>query len=73
MTNAYMKLFGIEQKSKQDMELFRSQIRDEFQKKGIIEVRDMMGKYFEKIFDCLKDYQIVSYTHSFTFFRACTY
>ena len=33
MTNAYMKVFGIKQESKQDMELFRIQIRDEFQKK----------------------------------------
>lgn len=68
MANAHMKVLNIKQSSAQDMELFRSYAQADLKKKGLVEVRDGLGRRLDKVLDYLKDCQLATYIHAFSLF-----
>lgn len=68
MANAHMKVLDIKQSSAQDMELFRSYAQADLKKKGLVEVRDGLGRRLDKVLDYLKDCQLATYIHAFSLF-----
>lgn len=68
MTNAHMKVIDIKQASEQDIETFRLNAQAGLRKKGLVEVRDSVGKRLDKVLDYLKDCQLATYIHAFSLF-----
>ena len=68
MANAHMKVLDIKQASEQDIETFRSEAQKGLRKKGLVEVRDSVGKRLDKVLDYLKDCQLATYIHAFSLF-----
>lgn len=68
MANAHMKVLDIKQSSAQDMELFCSYAQADLKKKGLVEVRDGLGRRLDKVLDYLKDCQLATYIHAFSLF-----
>lgn len=68
MANAHMKVLDIKHASTRDMEMFRSQAKAGLEKKGLVEVRDGVGKRLDKVLDYLKDCQLATYIHAFSLF-----
>lgn len=68
MTSAHMKVIDIMHASEQDIEHFRSLAQSDLKKKGLIEVRDGLGRRLDKVLDYLKDCQLATYIHAFSLF-----
>lgn len=68
MAHAHMKVLDIKQASEQDIETFRSNAQKDLRKKGLVEVRDGVGKRLDKVLDYLKDCQLATYIHAFSLF-----
>ena len=68
MAHAHMKVLDIKHASEQDIETFRSNAQKGLRKKGVVEVRDSVGKRLDKVLDYLKDCQLATYIHAFSLF-----